>query len=153
VQYRKCGPNELVALLNSLARLCAKARQGLPLCSGLQSSLLKSLMSGFPDLSEVLQGWLDAINCAVASTANPDKCSLLVGFDDPSQYKEISEIKAEISQVRGQRSSRPSVTYSLCPTRTLLHPFIRIACVMDDNMSQHYLSGPSKYCHNQDQST
>lgn len=99
VQYRKCGPGELVALLTSLARLCTKAKQGLPLCDSLQSSLLKSLMSGFPDLSAALQGWLDAINCAVASATSPDKCNLLAGFDDPAQYPEISEIKSEIAQV------------------------------------------------------
>jgi hypothetical protein len=99
VQYRKCGPSELVALLASLSRLCARAKQGLPMAQSLESPLLRSLMTGFPDMSEALQGWLDAINSAAATAANPDKRSLLVGFDDPLLYPEISAIKADIAQV------------------------------------------------------
>ena len=99
VQYRKCGPGELVALLAALSRLCARAKQGLPFCESLKSELLRSLMAGLPDLSEALQGWLDAINCEAASAAGADKRGLLVGFDDPAQYPDISSIKADIAQV------------------------------------------------------
>jgi hypothetical protein len=98
VQYRKCGPGELVALLSSLSRLCARAGQGRPMAEALASPLLRSLMTGFPDVSEALRGWLDAINAAAATAASPDRRSLLVGFDDPLLYPDISAIKADIAQ-------------------------------------------------------
>ena len=99
VQYRKCGPGELVALLGALARLCARAKQGPAVAEPLGSPLLRALTAGFPDLSEPLRAWLDAVNAAAATAAAPDRRSLLVGFDDPLLYPDISAIKADIARV------------------------------------------------------
>ena len=99
LQYRKCGPQELVALLSSLSQLCERARLGLPLAESLQSQLLRSLMIGFPDLADQLRFWLDAVKPEVAGSTNPDKRNLLRGYDHPEEYPEICSIRGEIAQV------------------------------------------------------
>lgn len=105
IHYGKCAPNELLALLNALSKVSDVAKEASEMASSLSSSLLRSLIGEMPDLSGIIQGFMDDMNQTAAQQAkgsNYDKKQLLQGFERESEYPAIVELKVKAREVEAK---------------------------------------------------